>query len=86
MKFFYRTIIEKLTSLNISKSLLSSRVEMVENTRTKTTFETLNFDNQTLRTLPIDPITENYVRQVKNAMFSRVSESFLFHSSIILKL
>lgn len=37
------------------------------------TFETLNFDNLVLRTLPIDPITENYVRQVKNACFSKVS-------------
>ena len=37
------------------------------------TFETLNFDNLALRSLPIDPITENYVREVKNACFSRVT-------------
>lgn len=36
------------------------------------TFENLKFDNLVLRTLPIDPITENYVREVKNACFSRV--------------
>ena len=36
------------------------------------TFETLNFDNLALRSLPIDPITENYVREVKNACFSKV--------------
>lgn len=35
-------------------------------------FETLNFDNLVLKTLPIDPVTENYVRQVKNACFSKV--------------
>ena len=39
----------------------------------ESTFETLKFDNLALRTLPIDPIAENYVRQVKNAVFSRVN-------------
>jgi hypothetical protein len=36
------------------------------------TMETLNFDNKVLRALPIDEITENYCRQVKNACFSKV--------------
>ena len=37
------------------------------------TLETLNFDNLALKTLPIDTIEENYVREVRNACFSRVS-------------
>ena len=32
----------------------------------------LNFDNRVLRTLPIDPETENFTRQVPGACFSRV--------------
>ena len=39
---------------------------------TTATFETLNFDNLTLRSLPIDQTKENYVRKVKDACFSRV--------------
>ena len=37
-----------------------------------TTLETLNFDNLVLRSLPIDPVKENFVRQVPNACFSLV--------------
>ena len=36
------------------------------------TFEMLNFDNLALRTLPIEKETDNYVRQVKGACFSKV--------------
>ena len=36
------------------------------------TLETLNFDNLVLRSLPIDSIKENFVRQVPNACFSLV--------------
>ncbi|CAB4002050.1 Hypothetical predicted protein, partial [Paramuricea clavata] len=36
------------------------------------TLETLNFDNLVLRSLPIDPIKQNFVRQVPNACFSLV--------------
>ena len=39
----------------------------------KATFETLNFDNLALKTLPIDSVSENYVRLVKGACFSKVS-------------
>jgi len=35
--------------------------------------ENLNFDNVTLRSLPIDPTTDNFIRQVRGANFSRVS-------------
>lgn len=45
------------------------------------TLETLNFDNLVLRTLPIDPIKENYVREVKNACFSKVRKQCFFFSS-----
>jgi hypothetical protein len=38
------------------------------------TLESLPFDNTALRTLPIDPIKENYVRRsVKGACFSLVN-------------
>jgi hypothetical protein len=57
---------EQLTSEAVSVVEASSKVS-------HTTFETLKFDNLVLRTLPIDPITENYVREVKNACFSQVS-------------
>ena len=36
------------------------------------TLETLNFDNRALRSLPIDPVEENRVRQVNGACFSRI--------------
>ncbi|XP_055336014.1 protein adenylyltransferase SelO, mitochondrial-like [Paramacrobiotus metropolitanus] len=37
------------------------------------TLESLNFDNLALQRLPIDPVSDNYVRQVNGACFSRVS-------------
>ncbi|CAF0971086.1 unnamed protein product, partial [Brachionus calyciflorus] len=46
-------------------------------------FETLNFDNLVLRTLPLDPITENYVRQVKNACFSKVKPTPLENPQMV---
>jgi len=33
----------------------------------------LKFDNLALRTLPIDPVEDNYVRSVSGACFSRVN-------------
>ena len=42
------------------------------------TLETLNFDNLALKRLPIDPIEDNYVREVRNACFSRVKQSYFF--------
>ena len=41
--------------------------------RNMATLESLKFDNLALRTLPIDPIKENYVRQVKGSCFSLVN-------------
>ena len=39
--------------------------------------EGIKFDNLALRTLPIDPIEENYVRSVSGACFSKVDFLFL---------
>ena len=36
------------------------------------TLDTLTFDNSFTRELPSDPETENYLRQVKRACYSRV--------------
>lgn len=36
------------------------------------TLETINFDNQCLKRLPVDPEHRNYVRTVPGACFSRV--------------
>jgi hypothetical protein len=38
--------------------------------------EGIRFDNLALRTLPIDPVEENYVRSVSGACFSRVNLVF----------
>ena len=35
--------------------------------------DTLKFDNQVIRELPVDPIPDNYVRRVENACFSKVA-------------
>jgi hypothetical protein len=36
----------------------------------------LKFDNLALKTLPIDPVEENYVRSVSGACFSKVNLLF----------
>jgi hypothetical protein len=41
------------------------------------TFETLNFDNLALQSLPIDPNVSNHTREVRGACFSRVGFSSL---------
>ena len=43
----------------------------------------LNFDNSVLRTLPIDPIKENYVRKVKGAWFSIISTTPVKNPTLI---
>jgi hypothetical protein len=60
---------------------VSSVSESLSKEANYSTFETLKFDNLVLRTLPIDSISENYVREVKNACFSRVrSIGFILRS------
>lgn len=46
--------------------------ESVVNRNIMVTLETLNFDNLVLRSLPIDSVKQNFVRQVPNACFSLV--------------
>lgn len=44
--------------------------------------EGIKFDNLALRTLPIDPVEDNYVRTVSGACFSRVKILFNFEIQI----
>jgi hypothetical protein len=41
--------------------------------------EGIKFDNLALRTLPIDPVEENYTRSVSGACFSKVDLAFAQH-------
>ena len=77
MQILCRILYQKLTNPILTRSLkltpkMADSLNREED-KNKVTFETLKFDNLALRTLPIDPIAENYVRQVKNAVFSRVN-------------
>jgi len=47
------------------------------------TLEDLNFDNSTLRELPMDTVLENYTRTVPNAFFSRVKPTPLTNPKLI---
>lgn len=51
------------------KQIFSKRMSSSSSTKS---FETLRFDNLALRTLPIDPETENSIREVRGACFSKV--------------
>ncbi|XP_076090895.1 protein adenylyltransferase SelO, mitochondrial-like [Mytilus galloprovincialis] len=48
-----------------------------------TTLETLNFDNSALRSLPIDTVTDNYVRSVAGACFSKVKPTPVDKPSLV---
>lgn len=48
-----------------------------------TTLETLNFDNLALRSLPIDTVTDNYVRSVAGACFSKVKPTPVDKPSLV---
>jgi uncharacterized protein YdiU (UPF0061 family) len=66
------TRIYKLTSSN---SYSFKEMSIVDHERAgagERRLEDLQFDNQSLRELPVDPIRENYVRSVENACFSMV--------------
>jgi hypothetical protein len=55
------------------KNLFNSNfINKMASLSTNKTLDTLNFDNLALKTLPVDSIEENYVREVRNACFSRV--------------
>jgi hypothetical protein len=69
-----------LNKSNISTLSTQNRTFTLNNkimSNNSKTFESLNFDNLVLRTLPIDPIKQNYVREVKNACFSLVTPTSL---------
>ena len=67
-----------LKNLLFSTNLISKMTTLsTSNHGDDRTLETLNFDNLVLRSLPIDTIEENYVREVRNACFSRVRISDL---------
>ena len=75
---YTRNIAYYRSSLRLNKYIMSSssNLSTLSSTSSSTTnscsLETLVFDNRSLYELPIDPIEKNYVRQVKNAIFSRV--------------
>ena len=68
-----------------NKSLISS----LENIKTQysrkmsKTLNSLNFDNKVLKTLPIDPIEDNYVRTVRDSCFSRVRPTPLKNPKLV---
>lgn len=79
MRSFKPTALTNLIKFHLKRNFYSSAKMTSEKTlsqpdlqKHQATFETLKFDNLVLRTLPIDPITENYIREVPNACFSRV--------------
>ena len=43
----------------------------------------LNFDNKNLRELPVDPVSDNYCRQVSNAIFSKVNPTPVVKPSLV---
>ena len=61
----------------------SAAVVTASSSANNKTFETLHFDNLALRSLPVDPITENYTREVRNACFSRVQPTPLKSPSLV---
>lgn len=63
----------------LTRLLTISSVKMSD----RTTFETLKFDNQALKILPIDSVTENYIRQVKNACFSKIEPMPCINPSMV---
>ena len=46
-------------------------------------FPALRFDNRNLRSLPIDPVTTNSVREVSNAIFSRVAPTPVLNPRLV---
>lgn len=52
--------------------------------RNMATLESLKFDNLALRTLPIDPVKENFVRQVNSSCFSMVDATPVKNPEVVL--
>ena len=53
------------------------------NMSNQVTFESLKFDNLALRKLPIDKEADNYVRQVKDACFSKIKPTPCSNPSMV---
>lgn len=69
-----RGVLAAASSRRVSRTTMSSAAASPADTDTDTvTLETLKFDNQVIRELPVDPIPDNYVRRVENACFSKVA-------------
>ena len=77
--------LRNIFKFQINKSLTKAATSMASQEKHQSTFETLHFDNLALRSLPIDSIGENYVREVKNACFSKVKNKTLKIYFILLK-
>ena len=60
------------------------RLSKFFSTRKMSTLESLRFDNLALRALPIDPVKENYVRQVSSSCFSLVDPTPVNNPEIVL--
>ncbi|CAB1104690.1 unnamed protein product [Ectocarpus sp. CCAP 1310/34] len=61
-----------VTARPTSRTAMSTAVDAAA-TCSSSTLDTLPFDNRVIRELPVDPITDNYVRRVENACFSVVA-------------
>ena len=67
-----RGVLAAASSRPIARTATMSSTAAAD-TDTAVTLDTLKFDNQVIRELPVDPIPDNYVRRVENACFSKVS-------------
>lgn len=77
MKFLHKSAVQPF--LNFNKYLTNNSHKM----STGITFETLTFDNLALKTLPIDKVKENHVRQVKDACFSKIKPTECLNPSMV---
>lgn len=68
-------LLQNLIIINNARRIMSSKVER--------SLKDLNFDNQILKCLPIDPVKENYVRTVKNACYSLVNPTPLDNPRLV---
>lgn len=69
-----RGVLAAASSRPIARTTMSSTAVASSAADTDTvTLDTLKFNNQVIRELPVDPIPDNYVRRVENACFSKVA-------------
>jgi serine/tyrosine/threonine adenylyltransferase len=51
---------------------------------TNTTLDNLNFTNLTIKSVPIDPESRNFVRTVRGAIFSRVEPTPIINPKVVI--